>query len=70
MGDGKLGTKKGGEPDDPPSASIMALSGTSCSFCWFVIMVYPAMNGLGERDFTTFKAHLVKAHGLHGEIER
>jgi hypothetical protein len=45
-----------------------AQSSTSCSFCWFVMTMYPSLNGMTERDGATFKAHLQKSHGLKDEI--
>jgi hypothetical protein len=45
-----------------------AQSSTSCSFCWFVMTMYPALTGMTERDGATFKAHLQRSHGLKGEI--
>ncbi len=46
-----------------------ARASTSCSFCWFVISLYPSFQGMVPRDDITFRAHLVKAHGLRGDIE-
>ncbi len=45
-----------------------AQSSTSCSFCWFVLTLYPTLKGMTDRDSTTFKAHLEKEHGLREEI--
>ena len=45
-----------------------AQSGTSCSFCWFVLAVYPSLKGMTEKDITTFREHLKKAHGLREGI--
>jgi hypothetical protein len=46
-----------------------AQSSTSCSFCWFVLTLYPTLNGLTPRDEATYREHLKKAHGLSEEIE-
>ena len=46
-----------------------AQSSTSCSFCWFILNVYPTLQGMTTRDGSTFKAHLQKAHGLKEEIQ-
>jgi hypothetical protein len=46
-----------------------AQSSTSCTFCWFVMTMYPTLKGMTERDGETFKAHLQKAHGLRDEIQ-
>ena len=45
-----------------------AQSSTSCSFCWFVLTLYPSLKGMTERDSTTYRAHLQKSHGLEKEI--
>ena len=47
-----------------------AQSSTSCSFCWFVLTLYPTLEGMTERDNTTFRAHLQKSHGLEPEIHQ
>jgi hypothetical protein len=46
-----------------------AQSSTSCSFCWFMVITYPTMKGMTERDAGTFRAHLQKAHALKDEIQ-
>lgn len=46
-----------------------AQSNTSCSFCWFVLGLYPTLRGMTERDTSTFKVHLEKMHGLKEEIQ-
>jgi hypothetical protein len=46
-----------------------AQSNTSCSFCWFVLGVYPTLAGMTEGDTSTFQAHLEKVHGLKNEIQ-
>ena len=55
----------------PYSAKVefKAQSSTTCSFCWFVLMSYPSLTGMTERDHETYNAHLQKSHGLQGEIE-
>jgi hypothetical protein len=45
-----------------------AQSNTSCSFCWFVLGLYPTLHGMTERDTNTFKLHLENVHGLKDEI--
>lgn len=45
-----------------------AHSNTSCSFCWFVLTIYPTLKGMTPRDGATFSEHLKKAHGLKQEI--
>ena len=46
-----------------------AQSSTSCSFCWFVLSLYPTLKAMTPRDGATFTEHLKKAHGLLSEIE-
>jgi hypothetical protein len=52
------------------SAYIQAktTSNTSCSFCWFVLTIYPTLKGMTPRDGATFREHLKNAHGLKQEI--
>ena len=45
-----------------------AQSSSSCSFCWFVLTIYPTLKGMTARDAATFREHLRKAHGLKHEI--
>jgi hypothetical protein len=45
-----------------------AQSNSGCSFCWFVLAIYPTLKGMTPRDTTTFQEHLKKAHGLRDEI--
>ena len=45
-------------------------SNSSCSFCWFVMKIYPTLNGMTLRDTATFREHLEKAHGLKEEISQ
>ena len=60
-----------GDPSEPGPYVIRVKvpSSTSCSFCWFVLKLYPTLRGMTDRDAATFKAHLEKAHGLRNEIE-
>ena len=52
------------------SAEVKAKShsSTSCSFCWFVLTIYPSLRGMTPRDEATFREHLKKAHGLIEKI--
>ena len=59
----------GGRKTYSASIRVKVPSSTSCSFCWFVLKLYPTLRGMTERDAATFKAHLQKAHGLKNEIE-
>lgn len=51
------------------SVQVKAQSNTSCSFCWFVLTLYPTLKEMTERDGATFKSHLRHAHGLRDEIQ-
>src|SRR6266550_4023915 len=44
-------------------------SGPDCSFCWFVLTLYPALTGMTDEDARTYKDHLKQAHGLGKEIQ-
>jgi hypothetical protein len=46
-----------------------AQSSTGCSFCCFVLTIYPTLKGMTERDNATFKTHLQNTHGLKEEIQ-
>ena len=56
----------------PYSAKVQAKahSSTGCSFCWFVLTLYPTLKGMTERDSATFEEHLRKSHGLKKEIQQ
>ncbi len=60
---------KGGRKAYSVNIQVKAQSSTSCSFCWFVLNLYPTLKGMTESDSTTFKAHLHKVHGLRDEIQ-
>ncbi len=59
----------GGRKAYSASIRVTVPSSTSCSFCWFVLKLYPTLKGMTDRDTTTFRAHLQKVHGLKNEIE-
>lgn len=54
----------------PQSVDVKAKAqtGTSCSFCWFVLAIYPSLKGMTEKDHETYREHLKKAHGLMENI--
>jgi len=65
------GTSSGGETERKAySAKVQAKaqSSSACSFCWFVLTIYPTLKGMTPRDAATFREHLTKAHGLKHEI--
>ena len=59
----------GGRKAYPVNIRVKAPSSTSCSFCWFVLKLYPTLKGMTDRDTATFRAHLEKVHGLGDEIQ-
>ena len=64
-GNGKGDTRKA----FAANVQVKAQSSTSCSFCWFVMTIYPTLSGMIERDSDTFRLHLKKAHGLKPDIQ-
>lgn len=60
---------KGGKKTYSVNVQVKAQSSTSCSFCWFVLTLHPTLKGMPKNDEATFRAHLVKAHRLQGEIQ-
>jgi len=63
--DGSIGGRKAYSA----SIRVKVPSSTSCSFCWFVLKLYPTLKGMTDRDTATFRLHLQKAHGLTEEIQ-
>ncbi len=59
----------GGKKAYSVNVQVKAQSSTSCSFCWFVLTLYPTLKGMTDRDTTTFQSHLRQAHGLNDEIQ-
>ena len=59
----------GGRKAYSVNVQAKAQSSTSCSFCYFVLTLYPTLKGMTDRDTTTFKAHLRQVHGLRDEIQ-
>ena len=62
----------GGEParkQYSAKVQVKAHSSTSCSFCWFVLNLYPTLTKMTPRDSSTFAEHLKKEHGLKEEIQ-
>ncbi|MGH9920387.1 MAG: hypothetical protein ACRD6W_16155 [Nitrososphaerales archaeon] len=71
MGDSHDSVDKGigGRKAYSASIRVEVPSTASCSFCWFVLKLYPTLKAMTERDTETFRAHLEKVHGLSKEIE-
>jgi hypothetical protein len=59
----------GGKKAYQATIKVKVPSSSTCSFCWFVLKLYPTLKGMTERDTTTFRAHLEKVHGLVEEIQ-
>ena len=72
MTSGPIGIEDAGKGKKLYSANAHAeagsRSGTGCSFCWFVLTLYPNLQGMTSRDAATYTAHLKKEHGLKDEI--
>jgi hypothetical protein len=69
IGQNAADERKGGKKAFAANVQVKAQSSTSCSFCWFVMTIYPTLNGMIDRDSDTFRLHLEKAHGLRPEIQ-
>ncbi len=54
----------GGSKAYAANIRVKTQSSTSCSFCWFVISIYPDLAGMSSSDEVTFRKHLIKSHGL------
>jgi len=61
--------RKGDRKAFAANVQAKAESSTGCSFCWFVMTIYPTLKGMIDKDHDTFKLHLEKAHGLRPEIQ-
>jgi hypothetical protein len=59
----------GGRKAFTANIQVKAHSSTSCTFCWFIMTIYPTLSGMTENDSTTYKMHLEKSHGLCAEIQ-
>ena len=59
----------GGRKEFTANIQVKAQSSTSCTFCWFIMTIYPTLSGLTVKDGATFKTHLEKSHGLSAEIQ-
>jgi len=68
-GQNAAGDGLGGRKAYSVNIHVKAQSSTSCSFCYFVLTLYPTLKGLTDRDTATFKSHLQQAHGLMDEIQ-
>lgn len=72
MGAGRLGGERGARRRKRYSGDVELEAPSSvatCSFCRFVLTLYPDLKRLKEKDAVVFKAHLDQVHGLGGEIE-
>src|SRR5690242_12778032 len=69
-GQNAAGERIGGSKPFSVHIKVKAQSSTDCSFCWFVLALYPTLKGMTEKDTATFKAHLKQSHGLKGDIQQ
>lgn len=70
IGENAAGERNSGKKAYSVKVELKAQSSTSCSFCWFVLGLYPTLKGMTDRDAETFRTHLQKTHGLTEDIER
>ena len=47
-----------------PSIPRRGPEGYACSFCDFVLCVYPTLDCMTDLDSTMYREHLKRAHGL------
>jgi len=52
-----------------PKVQAKSDTSTNCSFCWFVLNVYPTLRGMAPLDDAMYREHLKGAHGLTQEIQ-
>jgi len=71
MSDAKNAADEGisGKKAYQASIRVKVPSSETCSFCWFVLKLYPTLKGMTDRDTATFRAHLENVHGLGEEIQ-
>ena len=61
--------KASGKKTHSAKVAAQVESGPDCTFCWFVLTLYPALTGMNDDDASTYKDHLRKAHGLAKDIQ-
>lgn len=66
MATGQIGSDEGKNGTKAYTVNLQARaqSTSSCAFCWFVVAVYPTLQGMTSRDESTYRSHLQKSHGL------
>ena len=69
IGQNAANRKGDGKKTFAADIQVKAQSSTSCTFCWFVMTIYPTLKGMIEKDSDTFRLHLQTAHGLKPEIQ-
>ena len=69
IGQNAADERNGGRKAFTASIQVKAQSSTSCTFCWFIMTIYPTLSGMTDKDGTTFKMHLEKSHGLSADIQ-
>ena len=69
IGQNAADESKGGRKLFAANVQVKAHSSTSCTFCWFIMTIYPTLSGMTDKDGSTFKQHLEKSHGLSADIQ-
>jgi hypothetical protein len=69
IGQNAADERDGGRKLFAANIQVKAQSSTSCTFCWFIMTIYPALSGMTDKDGATFRTHLEKAHGLTPDIQ-
>jgi len=69
IGQNAADESKGGRKLFAANIQVKAHSSTSCTFCWFIMAIYPTLSGMTDKDGATFKTHLEKSHGLTADIQ-
>lgn len=67
---GAISGEEAGKRPYSAKAQANANSSAGCSFCWFVLSVYPTLKGMAPLDAAMFREHLKKVHGLVHEIQQ
>ena len=71
MNSGLSGIEEGGKDKKQSTVGVRAKaqSGSTCSFCWFVLKLHPNPERMTSRDAALYTEHLKKSHGLKDEIQ-
>jgi len=70
MNNGLSGIEEDGKGKKLSSVEVQDKSRSGgCSFCWFVLKLYPDLERMTSRDSALFAEHLKKTHGLREGIQ-